>query len=235
MAAITPAAVQYVARLQNVAELILLGYADLAFWQTRLQPANLVPCATQGYAHIQISATAARWRGFHFREFTISVGVGEANARGQPRAYYLAHAFNSLPALAWLERTFFHTPYYPGVIKVRLAAPARLAVLVDGTCALAAAMSDRAVPLRATADDWFGPVHLPERSAKSIGRGEIFYARLSGRSEVYACPATDTLSIKPVASAPVFQWLCDSHFTPHEWRLRSAAAHAKSKTYRRPQ
>lgn len=221
----TPQTVRYVARIHNVTEVSLSGRADLAYWQAQLQPANLAPCDVQGQASVQISATSARWYGFAFREFTVSIGVGEANETGQPREFYLAHAFNSLPLFAFMERTFFHTPYFPGQIDVQLTPP-RLAVTVDGTRAFDAAMTNRVENVRTTADDWFGPIHLTDRSS-------VFYARLSGQTSAYDFSAADSFAIKPAAAAPIFQWLIESHFTPHEWRLRNAAAHAKSQTYRR--
>ncbi len=233
MPSMTPDTVQYVAKIQNVTEVMLIGHADLDFWQAHLRSAQLRPCVVQDQAYVQLSATDARWLGFHFREFTISIGVGEADEAGRPRESYLAHAFNSLPPFAWMERTFFRTPYYPGAIEVQLAPSAGLAVAVNGTVAFKATMSDQAIKVGETAEDWFGPIHLPDRAAKPIGSGEIFYAHLSGQTEVYASSAADTLSITPTATAPIFQWLRDSHFAPREWRLRSAAKHAKSKTYRR--
>jgi hypothetical protein len=221
----TPDSIRYVAKIQNVTEVILIGHADLAFWQAHLQPANLAPCAVQGQAHLQLSATRAKWYGVPFREFTVSIGVGEADANGQPREFYLAHAFNSLPLFAFMERTFFRTPYFPGKIDVQLTPP-RLAVTVDGTRAFDATLSNRVEQARMMADDWFGPIHLPDRSS-------IFYAHLSGQTSVYDFSAADSFAIKPASAAPIFQALIDAHFTPYEWRLRSTAAHAKSQTYRR--
>jgi hypothetical protein len=179
----------------------------------------------QGQASVQLSATSAKWYGFPFREFTVSIGVGEANEAGQPREFYLAHAFNSLPLFAFMERTFFRTPYFPGKIDVQLTPP-QLAVTINGTRAFDATLSNRMENARTTADDWFGPIHLPDRSS-------VFYARLSGQTSACDFSAADSFAIKPTSSAPIFQWLIESHFTPHEWRWRSVAAHAKSQTYRR--
>jgi hypothetical protein len=233
MPTMTPGTVQYVAKIQNVTEVILIGRADLDFWQAHLRSAQLRPCVMQDQAYVQISATDARWRGFHFREFTLSIGVGDADDTDQPRASYLAHAFNSLPLFAWMEQTFFRTPYYPGAIDVQLAPSAGLAVTVNGTVAFKATMSDQAVKVGETDEDWFGPIHLPDRSAQPIGNGEVFYAHLSGRTDRYAFSPADSCAITPTPTASIFQRLRDSQFVPREWRLRSAASHAKSKTYRR--
>jgi len=221
----TPDTVRYVAKIHNVTEVILSGRADLAYWQTHLQSANLTPCAAQGQAYLQLSATSAKWYGVPFREFTVSIGVGELNASGQPREFYLAHAFNSLTAFAWLERTFYKSPYFPGQIDVE-STPARLAVTLDGTRAFEATMSNRVEPARTTDEDWFGPIYLPDRTS-------VFYARLAGQTETRDFAAPDSFVIQSVATAPIFQRLIDSHFAPQAWHVRSAAAHAKSQTYRR--
>jgi len=225
MPAPTPDSIRYVAKIDHVTEVMLIGYADLDYWQEQLKPANLAPCSVHGQASVQIGATSARWYGVPFREFTISIGVGEVDANGLPCEFYLAHAFNSSAAFAWLERAFYKTPYFPGKIEVQLT-PARLAVTVDGTRAFEASQINRVGAGRTLGEDWFGPIYLPDRSS-------VFYARLSGQTDSREFAAPDSVSIQPVATVPVFQALNDSHFTPTNWRVRSAAAHAKSQTYRR--
>ncbi len=220
----TPDSVRYVAKIDHVTEVMLIGHADFAYWQDRLKPAHLVPCAVHGQASVQISATAAKWYGFTFREFTVSIGVGDVDANGLPCEFYLAHAFNSSTAFAWLERAFYKTPYFPGQIDVQLA-PARIAVTVDGTRAFEASQINPVGTGRTTDEDWFGPIYLPDRIS-------VFYARLSGQTQTTDF-ADDSFAIKPTSAAPFFQALIDSHFTPDNWRVRSAAAHAKSQTYRR--
>ncbi len=221
----TPDTVRYVAKIERVTEIILSGDADLTYWQAQLRPAQLEPSAVGDRAYVQIGATVAKWNGFNFREFSVSIGVGEVSANGLPREFYLAHAFNSSTAFAWLERALYKTPYFPGQIDVQLT-PARLAVTVDGTRAFEASQINRVGTGRTTDEDWFGPIYLPDRT-------NVFYARLSGQTEAYAFSANDVYSIKPAPAAPIFQALLDSHFTPDNWRVRSAAAHAKSQTYRR--
>ena len=220
----TPDSVRYVAKIDHVTEVMLIGRADFAYWQAQLQPAHLAPCKVHGQASVQISATSAKWYGFNFREFTVSIGVGEVDAHGLPCEFYLAHAFNSSAAFAWLERAFYKTPYFPGQVEVQLA-PARIAVTVDGTRAFEASQINRVGTGRTTDEDWFGPIYLPDRIS-------VFYARLSGQTQTSDF-AADSFAIKPVSAAPIFQALIDSHFTPDNWRVRSAAAHAKSQTYRR--
>lgn len=220
----TPDSVRYVAKIHNVTEVSLSGEADLAYWQAQLRPAQLEPSVVNERAYVQVGATSAKWYGVPFREFTVSIGVGALSDNRQPREFYLAHAFNSLTAFAWLERAFYKTPYFPGKIEVALS-PAQLAVTVDGTRACSARQTDRAGTSRTTAEDWFGPIYLPDRTS-------VFYARLSGQTQTSDF-AADSFALQPVAAAPIFQALIDSHFTPRAWHVRSAAAHAKSQTYRR--
>jgi hypothetical protein len=87
-------------------------------------------------------------------------------------------------------------------------------------------------PVRQGEEAWDGPIYLPTRAGRGAGKG--FLARLRGETRAFPFLAgQDELALKPVAGAPVFQSLLDSHFVPREWTVRENATHAKSKTYAR--
>jgi hypothetical protein len=121
-------AIKYVAEVSPVKEVTLHGLADLSFWQEQLAAEGLTPLAQDGKAQLFISATEARFKGIRFRECLIGIHVQRVNAEPDDMpAMFLLHAWNSLRLFAWIERTLFGTPYYPGQIKVEPKQPTQLA------------------------------------------------------------------------------------------------------------
>lgn len=221
----------FIATIPHVVELILSATADLAYWQARLKPAGLYPLARAGRAEIYLSATDLVWMGKRSQELTIGLPVSERPAAGPgtapaPDGLYLVHAFNSSRLLAFLERTFFQTPYYPAEIQARAGPPARLEARVAGQPLLAAGMAAPAAPQAVQDEAWQGTIYLP-------GGRQAFTAYLGGRTEVYPFAPADKLALFPRPDQPVFQWLAESGLAGQEWRLRRDARHARSATYRR--
>jgi len=223
---VKPASVAYIATIAPVREVILAGSADLAYWRARLAEVGLFPHDDGGRAALSVSAIAGRFRGLPFREVSVAVVVSDRDG-GPPDAIYLAGAFNSSRLLAWAERAFFRTPYQPA--NIRLNEPPAVAVEVGlgGHVAYAASMA-AAGPARHEAQAWEGAIHLPPHGA----RRELFYARLAGPTTVTPFTAPDTLTIHPRGD-DVLRQLVESGFAGQEWRVRTAAVHARSRTYRR--
>lgn len=219
--------VAYVATITPVREVILAGSADLAYWRARLGAAGLFPHDDGGRAALTVSAIAGRFRGLPFREFSVAVAAGERED-GRADAIYLAEAFNSSRLLAWAERVFFRTPYQPAAIRLSEQPPV-VEVSLGGDTVYAASMA-AAGPARREAQEWEGPIFLPPRGS----RRELFYARLAGPTDVYPCDAADTLTIRPRPGDDALRCLVESGFIGVEWRVRAAAVHARSRTYRRP-
>ena len=69
------APVKYVASLDHVREVSLLGSADLAFWRERLKPEGLEAEERDGRAQILIVGAEAKFRGIRFSELSFSVMV----------------------------------------------------------------------------------------------------------------------------------------------------------------
>ena len=223
-----PPDIAYIATIAPVRELILAGSADLAYWRQRLAAVGLFPHDDGGRAAVSVSAIAGRFRGLPFREVSVAVVVGERDD-GLADAIYLAGAFNSSRPLAWAERAFFRTPYQ--LADIRLSQPPTIAAAVTVAGQVVYTAEKRpapAEPLRREAQAWEGRIYLPPHGA----RRELFYARLAGPTDVYPFNPADTLTIRPQGD-DVLHWLVESGFVGHEWRVRAAAVHARSRTYPR--
>lgn len=225
-----PAGVSYVAVISPIREVILVGTADLAYWRERLRPQALFPYEDNGRASLTISAIAGKFRGLSFREFSVAVAVADGpDGRGHD-AMFLAHAYNSSRLMALSERLFFRTPYYPAEIAVEVGPPASARVAAGGRTIFEANRAPTAAPLAAEMQDWEGRIYLPRLGERV---GELFYARLAGPTEVYAFDPADVVAFHPRAEDGALSALAESNFAGQEWRIRTAATHARSRTYRR--
>jgi hypothetical protein len=218
---------KYAAYVEHVKEVTLYGTADLDFWTRRLAAEGLRPLSSNGQAEVLIGATDLKWRGMHFNEFTLSIGLQPDREPISPAGFYLPQAFNSSRLFAFSERALFKTPYAYGAVTVADRLPVAMSVSVDRTVAFNARMA-ASMPCLRHEEEWFeGPIYLPDGQ-------RLFYARLGGLTETYPfVPGVDSIAIQPQPRFEVFQWLSASSFTPVEWRIRHAATHAKSKTYTR--
>ena len=223
-----PADVAYIATIAPVREVILAGSADLAYWRARLAPWGLFPHNDGGRAALTLSAIAGRFRGLPFREFSVAVVAGEEDGRADG-SIYLVGAFNSSRPLAWAERTFFRTPYQLADIRLSEQPPVAATVNLAGQVVLSMAMAAATAPSRHEAQAWEGRIYLPPNGAQR----ELFYAHLAGPTDIYPFTAADTLTLRPRPGDGVLGALVESGFAGVEWRVRAAAVHARSRTYRR--
>jgi hypothetical protein len=220
----------YVTTVPYVREVILDGVADYAYWQAQLAPEGLTPYRDGDQAVLLLSATRLRWLGLRFNELSISVALCAGDDCAESRAAYLLSAFNSRPLLAWMERTFFRTPYVPADFVFQHEQPASIGVRVGGQPLLHAAMSRRTTPAIPEMQHWEGPVYLPPRDATA--RRDRFFASLSGETQLFPFLPSDEVHFFPQPTLPGLQQLHDSGFAGRTWRLRSGATHAKSRTER---
>jgi hypothetical protein len=216
---------KFIVTVQHVKEVTLAAEADLAYWQDRLKGARVFPFNQQGKAAISISATELRSMGRRSNEVTIGLVVCERLAADSPDALYLVQAFNSLRSFAWIERTFFATPYDLARIQVDEHAPVKVRLEDRAGVLLNLQMKTNTAPATTRDEMWQGKIYLP-RARK------YFVAKLGGRTEVYPfLPDADTLQVFARDGYPVFQWLLESNLVGKEWRIRSDAVHARSKTF----
>ena len=165
-------------------------------------------------------------------ELTIGLVVCERPAADSPDALYLVEAFNSSRLFAWIERTFFSTPYCPGRIRVGDRIPAQIQLEDRAGTMLGIQMAAKATPVASQDELWQGKIYLPRRKADAQQSGKYFVAKLGGRTEVYPfVPDADTLQLFAREACHVFQWLLESNLVAKEWRIRSNAVHARSKTF----
>lgn len=227
---------RYNVKISPVRDIMLRGTADLTFWQERLRGENVVPVVAEGKAQLMLIAVDAKFMGVRFRELSVAVSVDLAEAGGPHDAAYLVHAFNSVRLFAFVERTFYHTPYHHAKIRVETRLPAAFeASLAEGTIIKAEMSPDSAVdtrrPSRSDEERWEGPILLPRAGAQT--ESKLFFARLTGHSDAYWFSARDAITLAPTPRAPIIEWLAESEFAPQEWAIRETATHARSKSVNR--
>jgi hypothetical protein len=217
---------KFIVEVQHVKEVTLAAEADLVYWQARLQNTALFPFDNGGKAALMISATELHSLGRRSNEVTIGLVVCERPAADVPDALYLVQAFNSLRSFAWIERTFFATPYDLGRIRVDNHVPVKVRLEDRAGVMLNLQMKTSTAPVTTREKMWQGKIYLPHAT------GKYFFAKLGGHTEVYPfSPETDTLQIFARHEHLVFQWLLESNLVGQEWRIRSDAVHARSKTF----
>lgn len=222
MKTIRPENAKFVAVVENVKELRLIGSANLDFWNQYLADKPYQAFDNKGFAEITIAATELIWKGFQFNELTITLAIAKKNTSIQEVSVFLIHAFNSNRFFAFCERVFFSTPYYFGKINLSENLPCRMSL----ENLFEAKMSGGERQINQVEDNWEGAVFLPKN------RGEkYFIAKLTGESQVCPFDESDKIELKSDADHLIFDSLIKSDFTGKEWRMRSNAFHAKSKTY----
>lgn len=228
MNTIEPQNAKFVAEVKDVRELRLIGNANLDFWNEHLEGKSFQAFqADGGYAQITIAATELVWKSFQFNELTISLAIAAQDNSQKQIGYLLLRAFNSNRFFAFCERAFFSTPYYFGVVNLRETAPCAMNAQSNNRNFLKAEMSSAKRPVTEENESWEGAIFLP-----NARREKYFIGKLSGKSKVCPFIETDLIELQPDAEHDVFELLVNSDFAGKEWRMRSNAFHAKSKTYR---
>lgn len=227
-------AAPYIAVISAIEEVVLLGNADLAFWQRELAHSVLTPVPRAGRAQLMLSAPRLRWGGIRFHELSLAVVVDHPQAGADAGGLYLAGAYNSSRLLAFLERALFTTPYEHQSLQIETKLPASIAVAHGADVSLHAAMAQAPSPLWSRDECWEGPIFLPSQRGSGTGQ-RWFHARISGPTRAYrAAPTADTFVVRPPAENHLLSKLADSGFVLEEWRIRTGATHARSRTYQAP-
>lgn len=225
-----PRKIQFAAQCQPVDELSLHGSADASFWAPRLAPLGLKPLLIEGAAQVTLMAAEMTFAGVRFRELSVAVDVEKTEADGDD-GMLLLEAFNTVRFFAWVERTWFHTPYRFARLDFSPAKSFRL--YAGERTTLRAELGPRTLP---PGEDMqrVGPVLLPPRSAAAGVPLKWFLAKLNGVTVRAPFLPTDTLQMEAAGEAGVVADLVASHFSPREWTVLSAGYHGKSKTYAGP-
>jgi hypothetical protein len=220
-------AVKYVAEINNVREICLVGSADLEFWKTHLGRLRLSPTDFTGQARIFISAVTLKWMGIAFAELSIAIAIDPPDST--TRSVYLVSAFSTSRLLAWCERTFFQTPYEHAQITLQAAQPWSFG-LRDNTLSTLAVHCRSTAPIEIVEDDWTVSIFLPPIGQSA--QRKFFHAKLTGPVQLAPFAATSTeFKLQPSFQQLAIQLLVDSHFAPTEWRVRPNATHARSRTF----
>ncbi len=222
-------AAPYIATIDRVREITLVGASDLAFWRRRLAEERLVPGDVGGHAESVVTVTLGRWAGLAFREVILAVRVSrDPGGDGSDRsAIYLAHAFSSSRFLAFMERTLFRTPYLPAEVACDVPSLRGFRVVEGPRAVLAGELPAGARRVAADPELWEGPICL-------TGGTERFFARLSGVTETFEAPG-GCLRIDASGYGPAhpMRAFADAGFEPLRWSTRSDAIHARSRTVAR--
>lgn len=219
--------VKYVADIQPVREVTLLGSADLDFWKQRLESEGLTPIDRGGKAQLLVIAAAMKFKVIRFAELSFSVLAQHGGQEGA----YLIHAFNTVRFFAFVERNLFSAPYYRGDVQLDVGPRpfARVADAAGGSFNMEMASPPRQ-PASIGDAGWEGPVLLPRAGRKKGAARKYFLAKIRGETKRYPFISDDRIAIQPSARSPIFQWLIDSGFAGREWSIRESARHSKSKT-----
>jgi hypothetical protein len=215
-----------------VREVSLVASADAEYWSRRT--------LEDGRARLVVTGAEAKFLGKTFRELSISVFVSFQPGGAKRDGAYLLQAWNSVRFFAFVERTLFHTPYAGAEVLVDTVPPESVGVFRDKLPLFSAMMGRSEVlahrtPSRNGPEGWEGPIFLPDSNSGNSVSNRLFFARLEGETAAYPfLTDVDALTIQPTEAVPVLAELVDSHFAGHEWLVRSAGTHAKSKTIRRP-
>lgn len=227
MNTIDPQNAKFVAAVRDVKELRLIGSAALDFWNGQLKgkPFQAFQAASS-CAEITIAATELVWKGFRFNELTISLAIAGQDDAQKQIGYLLLYALSSNRFFAFCERTFFSTPYHFGKTNLRETTPCLISAQLNNQNVLKATMSHSARPVTEENESWEGAIFLPRARSE-----KYFIGKLSGKSKICSFMETDRIEIQSNTKDIVFDLLATSDFTGKEWRMRSQAFHAKSKTY----
>jgi len=228
-----PGKLKIAAVVHNVIEVSLLGTADLEYWQKQLEPEQLEPVAAQGQAQLSIIAAEAKFLGLRFRELSFSVLARDTSGQTDLSGSYLIRAFNSRRSFAWIERTFFHTPYHSGNVAVESEPPSFSLHLPGLSLGAKLEYSGKNPNEVYELNTWQGPVFLPKRAGTNSAESKLFFARLwNGRVEIPFDEHDDDFSLKDASETPCAEFAA-SNFSPRTWVCGTEASHAKSKTYTR--
>jgi hypothetical protein len=218
---------KYIAEIHNVREVCLVGSADIEFWKEYLARDELTPANIAGQAQLWLSAVQLKWLGITFREISVAIQLDLGKPAEQ--SIYLISAFNTSRIFAWFERNCFHTPYQHARVVVHGERPWSFELRCDETVSLEA-RSNGVISSTASDETWTGTIVLPATSARTGQK--VFYAKLSGLVEFAPFDRlSDQIVFRPSSQHRVIQLLADSQFTGVEWRVRTNATHARSRTY----
>jgi hypothetical protein len=215
--------VKYIATIDGVRDVSLVGPADYTYSADRLAGEELVPLNVSGRAEIWICADKLKWMGVSFAELSVSIRIGVEDI-------FLISAFNTSRTFSWFERTCFHTPYRHAQIDVDSQSPQSFALYDGKDVSIRAERANRAASGQRD-EVWQGRIYLPSHG-NARNKRRFFRARLSGASSISPfVSSSDILALHASPNHFVAQQLIDSHFRDVEWRVHTSATHARSKTF----
>jgi len=209
---------RYAVVVEPALEVTLVGTASLAVWQPHLEAEGLRYAAAGDTLPVVLSATQARYWGMTFREFSLSLLLNDSEA-------LLFHAFNSNRFFAWVERSMFHTPYYPAAVSV---AEQRIALQEQGVSQFEATLPPSVAVVQSRDEHLERRLWLKRLSAADPRA--YFDARLEGFTRYFDAAGCRIQFAPAPRLHPALDLLARSSFQVQHWTVRSTARHSKGQT-----
>ena len=227
-----PSPVKYIAQLEGVRELALLGAAELSWWRDHLTGEELEPVEVDGHAQVLVTGLDAKWMGIPFRDLSVAVAA-RCQSGLTETGFFFARAFSSSRFFAGVERWWFHTPYlFRADLQVELGNPAAIRLGGQPSVDLFAELGPRepsAEPAPAQEMGYTGPLFLPKGRDRT--RRRWLMVQIHGLTSTFDFDAArDRFELGPECPDPILAGLRASQFRGIQWHLRRNATHARSKT-----
>lgn len=226
-----PPPVKYIAQVEGVRELALLGAADLSWWREHLADEELEPVEVDGRAQVLVTGMAAKWMRMGFRELAVTVAARRREDQAET-SLFLAGSFNSSRFFAGVERWWFHTPYrFRADLYVELGDPATIRLGGQSAPDLFAELGSRETSEEPLQDmGYTGVLLIPKGRDRTLRRW--FMVRIQGPTSTFDFDATrDRFEVATECPDPILGGLRDSQFRGIQWHVRRSATHARSKTF----
>lgn len=224
---------KYIAELQAVRELGLVGSADPQWWCEHLEPEGLEPVLEEEAAQVVLTGLTSSYWGIAFVD--VSVAIPARSKLDGRTGYYFPCAANASSLFAFFEKHWFKTPYEHRTDLVAEFGESHRIGIGRGEGAEVFAELGAGAEESAPREDFAVevPLFLPTRRSRDPKRW--FGVRLLGNTRFFTFEeGRDRFHLAPSARGPIPAILRSSSFQPRTWHLRLDASHARSKTLAAP-
>lgn len=225
-----PPPTKYIAQLNKVRELTLLGAAELSWWRDYLAEEELEPIEVDGQAQVIVTGLDSQWMGIGFRDLSVAVAARYQSGL-TPTGFFFARAFNASRFHAGFERWWFHLPYSRRAVRVELGTTSSMHLGQEPDLDLLAELGPREPSGESAPPQemgYTGPLFLPKGRTKR----RWLMVRIHGLTSTFDFDADrDRFEIRSDFADPIFAGLRASRFRGIQWHMRRSATHARSKTF----
>ncbi len=228
-----PLPVKYIAQLEGVRELALLGAAEFSWWRDHLAGEELEPVEVDGQAQVLVTGLDTKWMGIQFRDLSVAVAA-RCQSGSVETGMFLARAFNASRFFAGVERWWFHLPYqFRADLHVELGNPTAIRLGGQPAVDLFAELGPRepsVEPAPAREMGHTGALFLPKGRDRTRRRWSM--VQIHGLTSTFDFDADrDRFELGSECPDPILAGLRVSQFRGIQRHLRRSATHARSKTF----